>query len=55
MATKAIGVRVDAITGSVIVVYAARKARGNKTWGVKGTREQSKVTRVGYGARHLYR
>lgn len=52
---KVIGVRVDAATGNVVVVYASRKARGSKTFGVKGMREQSKVTRVGYGARHLYR
>jgi hypothetical protein len=52
---KAIGVRVDATTGNVVVIYASRKATGSKTFGVKGTREQSKVTRVGYGARHLYR
>jgi hypothetical protein len=53
--SKAIGVRVDATTGLVVVVYASRKATGSKTFGVKNAREQSKVTRVGYGARHLYR
>jgi len=52
---KAIGVRVDPVTGYAIVVYATRKATGSKTFEQKAPREQSKVTRTGYGARHLYR
>jgi membrane-bound inhibitor of C-type lysozyme len=51
---KAIGVKVDA-EGRTIVVYAGKRARGSKTFGVKGARVVSQHARVGSGARYLYR
>ena len=51
---KAIGVRVDE-QGRTIVVYAGKRARGSKTFGVKGACAISQHARVGSGARYLYR
>jgi hypothetical protein len=51
---KAIDVRVDS-DGRTIVVYAPKRARGSKTFGVKGARVISQHARVGSGARYLYR
>lgn len=41
--------------GNTIKVYAPRKARGSKTFSVKGAKVVSQHVRVGAGARHLYR
>jgi hypothetical protein len=40
--------------GNTIKVYAPRKARGSKTFRVKGTKAVSSHARKGSGARWLY-